>query len=92
MWSTGSETWRDPLVLADPAGAGWHMLVTARDVAAGRNDDGVIAHATSPDLATWTLGPALCAPGAGFGQLEVLQSKIIDGRERCWCSPATPRR
>jgi beta-fructofuranosidase len=75
-----SETWRDPLVFADPAGAGWHMLLSARDVTAGRNDDGVIAHATSPDLDTWTLRPPLCAPGAGFGQLEVLQNKIIDGR------------
>jgi len=45
-------------------------------------DDGdlyVIAHATSADLTTWQLGPPLCAPGAGFGQLEVLH-KIIDGR------------
>ena len=30
-----------------------------------RNDDGVIAHATSADLTTWELGPPLCAPGAG---------------------------
>ena len=50
----------------------------ARDAA--RNDDGVVAHATSPDLETWTLGPPLCEPGAGFGQLEVLQNKEIDGR------------
>ncbi|HEY0240652.1 MAG TPA: hypothetical protein VGC37_18635 [Friedmanniella sp.] len=75
-----SETWRDPLVLADPDGDGWHLLISARDVGAGRNDDGVVAHATSADLQTWTLGPPLCAPGAGFGQLEVLQSKQIDGR------------
>ena len=75
-----SETWRDPLVLRDPDGDGWHLLITARDVGAAKNDDGVIAHATSPDLSTWTLGPPLCAPGAGFGQLEVLQSTVVDGR------------
>jgi Glycosyl hydrolases family 32 N-terminal domain len=75
-----SETWRDPVVFADPSGAGWHLLISARAVGAERNDDGVIAHATSADLTTWVLGPPLCAPGAGFGQLEVLQNKIIDGR------------
>ena len=75
-----SETWRDPLVFADPTGDGWHLLVSARDVRAAKNDDGVVAHATSPDLLSWTLGPPLCEPGAGFGQLEVLQNKCIDGR------------
>jgi len=77
---TVSETWRDPLVLPDPEGDGWHMLVTARAVGAGRNDDGVVAHAVSPDLEKWTVEAPLCAPGAGFGQLEVVQSKVIDGR------------
>jgi beta-fructofuranosidase len=75
-----SETWRDPVVLRDPDGDGWHLLVTARSVAASRNDDGVIAHATSPDLLTWTLGPPLCDPGAGFGQLEVLQNVVVADR------------
>ncbi len=75
-----SETWRDPLVFADPDGDGWHMLISARDVRAAKNDDGVVAHATSADLVTWELGPPLCEPGAGFGQLEVLQNKCIDGR------------
>ena len=75
-----SETWRDPLVVADPAGDGWHMLLTARAIGADRNDDGVVAHARSHDLTTWEVGPPLCQPGAGFGQLEVLQSKVIDGR------------
>jgi len=78
--ATVSETWRDPLVLPDPGGDGWHMLVTARGLGAGRNDDGVIAHATSSDLLTWRVGPPLSRAGAGFGQLEVLQSKVIDGR------------
>jgi beta-fructofuranosidase len=75
-----SETWRDPVVIRDPEGDGWHLLVTARSVAADRNDDGVIAHAASPDLYTWTLGPPLCDPGAGFGQLEVLQNVVVAGR------------
>lgn len=75
-----SETWRDPLVLADPDGDGWHMLITARSVQAHRNDDGVVAHARSRDLTTWQVEAPLSRPGAGFGQLEVLQSKVIDGR------------
>lgn len=75
-----SETWRDPLAIEDPDGNGWHLLITARSAAADRNDDGVVAHATGPDLDHLTLGPPLCAPGAGFGQLEVLQSRQIDGR------------
>ena len=69
----------DPLVFADPEGAGWHMLISARGVHAAANDDGVIAHAQSNDLKHWTLDPALCRRGAGFGQLEVLQNKIIAG-------------
>ena len=75
-----SETWRDPLVLPDPGGEGWHMLLTARGVGAGRNDDGVVGHATSADLEHWTLGPPLSQTGTGFGQLEVLQVKQVDGR------------
>lgn len=74
-----SETWRDPLVLRDPGGDGWHMVICARAVGAARNDDGVLAHARSADLRTWELGPPLCAPGAGFGQLEVAQVSIVDG-------------
>ena len=67
------------------------MLICARDVRAAKNDDGVIAHATSPNLLDWILGPPLCEPGAGFGQLEVVQNKCIDGRG-CWSSPAIRRR
>ncbi len=78
--ATASETWRDPLVVPDPGGDGWHLLATARAVGAAKNDDGVVAHAHSKDLATWEVGPPLCAPGAGFGQLEVLQSKRIGDR------------
>lgn len=73
-----SETWRDPLVFRDPTGDGWHMLLTARAVGAGRNDDGVLAHARSADMRTWELQPPVCEPGAGFGQLEVPQVRVID--------------
>ncbi len=74
-----SETWRDPLVFRDPDGDGWHMLITARAVGAVPNDDGVLAHARSADMRTWELGPPVCAPGAGFGQLEVAQVRVVDG-------------
>ena len=77
---TVSETWRDPLVLRDPDGDGWHMLVCARAVGAGRNDDGVLAHARSDDLLAWTTYEPLTRAGAGFGQLEVAQVKEVDGR------------
>ncbi len=71
-----SETWRDPFVFRMPDG--WHMFVTARSVDAEPQEDGVVAHATSDDMARWTLGPPVTAP-AGFGQLEVVQVREIDG-------------
>ena len=77
---TASETWRDPLVFRDPGGDGWHMLVCARAGGAAPNDDGVLAHARSRDLVAWECGPPLCAPGAGFGQLEVAQVQQVDGQ------------
>ena len=91
-----SETWRDPLVLPDPDGDGWHMLLSARAVGAARNDDGVVAHAWSRDLRTWEVGPPRCRPGAGFGELEVVQSKVLDGRAvlvfTCHPAEASPER
>jgi len=72
------ETWRDPWVLRDPEGDGWHMLITARDPVAPRLRDGILGHARSADLVTWELGPPLTAP-AGFGQLEVPQVRCVDG-------------
>jgi beta-fructofuranosidase len=76
---THSETWRDPFVFADPEGDGWHMLITARHPDAPRRSDGVLAHARSADLTTWELQPPLTEP-AGFGQIEVPQVRIVDGR------------
>ncbi|PUA82948.1 glycosyl hydrolase [Nocardioides currus] len=77
---TASETWRDPLVLRDPAGDGWHLFVTARAVGADANDDGVLAHARSHDGLDWEVRPPVTTPGAGFGQLEVAQVAPVDGR------------
>ncbi|MFE7978265.1 hypothetical protein [Streptomyces shenzhenensis] len=48
------EAWRDPWIVPDPAGTGWHMLITARarHVPPGTDprDQAVIGHATSTDL------------------------------------------
>jgi len=74
-----SETWRDPFVFRDPAGEGWHMLITARQPGAPRLADGVIGHARSADLVHWEVGPPLSEP-AGFGQLEVIQARLVHGR------------
>lgn len=74
-----SETWRDPFVFRDPDGDGWHMFICAREKGAPRPNDGVIGHARSADLVSWELQPPLSVP-AGFGQIEVAQSRLIDGR------------
>jgi beta-fructofuranosidase len=75
-----SETWRDPFVFRDPGGDGWHMLVTARLQGTDRLDDGVLAHATSRDMVVWELGPPVSGDPSGFGQLEVPQVRVVDGR------------
>jgi beta-fructofuranosidase len=75
---TASETWRDPFVYRD--GDGWHMLITARDPHAPRFDDGILAHARSADMLTWELGDPVSQPGAGFGQIEVSQARVVDGQ------------
>jgi len=74
------EAWRDPWVYADPDGGGWHMLVTARAKTGDDADRGVIGHATSPDLAEWTVQPPLSAAGAGFKHLEVPQVVTVGER------------
>ncbi|MGW3961451.1 glycosyl hydrolase family 32 [Amycolatopsis sp. NPDC005003] len=75
------EAFRDPWVFADPAGDGWHMLVTARAATGEPFERGVVGHAVSADLRHWELRPPLTAPGPrGFGQLEVLQAEVVDGR------------
>lgn len=74
------EAWRDPWVFADPGGDGWHMLVTARANHGALDDRGVVGHARSDDLVNWEVQPPLSQPGAGFGQLEVLQVEVVEGR------------
>lgn len=71
------ENWRDPWVYRDPGGDGWHMLVTARARTGPDDDRGVIGAAWSPDLRTWRARPPRSAPGAGFGQLEVMQVEVM---------------
>jgi len=73
-----AESWRDPWLVRDPDGGGWHMLVTAtaRDGWAGQ---GVLGHAWSDDLQTWQVLPPLSRKGSGFDQLEVPQLAVVDG-------------
>ncbi|BCL25816.1 glycoside hydrolase family 68 protein [Streptomyces aurantiacus] len=85
------EAWRDPWVFPDPAAQGWHMLVTARANHGAADDRGVIAHATSPDLRTWTVRPPLSSVGAGFAHLEVPQLATIQGKTTLLMSCDTPR-
>lgn len=85
------EAWRDPWVFPDPAGDGWHMLLTAH---AGRGqalDRGVIGHAYSADLLNWEVRPPVTQP-AGFGHLEVPQVAVVDGQPLLlFCSNLTER-
>jgi beta-fructofuranosidase len=72
------EAWRDPWVFRNAKDDQWHMLITARSSGGGR-DRGVIGHAVSLDLATWTVGPPLTSPGQGFAHLEVIQAITVEG-------------
>jgi beta-fructofuranosidase len=74
------EAWRDPWVFPAPDGDGWHMLITARANHGPVAERGVVGHARSRDLRHWQAQPPLSRPGSGFGQLEVLQIEVIDGR------------
>lgn len=74
-----SAAFRDPWVLSDPDGDGWHALFTARAPHGADDDRGVIGHAWSPDLSRWHLRPPLSEPGAGFPFLEVPQVIEVDG-------------
>ena len=89
------EAFRDPWVFAD--GDGWHMLITARAPLGEPFERGVVGHAVSADLRHWELRPPLTAPGPrGFGQLEVLQAEVVDGRPvllfSCLAEHASPDR
>jgi beta-fructofuranosidase len=72
--------WRDPWVLPDPGGDGFHAYVTARSTAPGeRLGRGVIGHARSADLVDWQVGAPVTVP-MGFGQMEVPQVLQLGGR------------
>lgn len=75
------EAWRDPWVFADPAGHGWHMLITARANTGPDFGRGVVGHAVSDDLGHWRAMPPLSPPQSGFAHLEVLQPFEIGGRK-----------
>ncbi|MFE6027557.1 glycoside hydrolase family protein [Streptomyces niveus] len=85
------EAWRDPWVFPDPAGDGWHMLITARANHGAVDDRGVIGHATSPDLQVWTVRSPLSRVGAGFAHLEVPQVAAVEGETVLLWSCDTPR-
>ena len=81
--------WRDPWVFADPAGDGFHALITARATHGPTDARGVIGHAWSADLASWEVRPPLSRPGE-FGHLEVPQVEIVDGTPVLLFSCAVP--
>jgi beta-fructofuranosidase len=70
--------WRDPYVIRDPGGDGWHMVLTANARDGPDGMSGVIGHARSDDLRSWEVHPPLTEP-AGFSHLEVPQIRVIDG-------------
>jgi len=72
----GELAWRDPCLVADPAG-GWLALITAqaRDGVSrggGPRGCGCLALARSTDLVRWTVGPPALHPGWAF-HLEIPQ-------------------
>src|SRR5918998_1405285 len=75
------EAFRDPWVLQDPDGNGWHMLITARTNHGPTDNRGVIGHAWSPDLKAWQLRPPLSEPNQGFARMEVVQTARVDGQD-----------
>jgi beta-fructofuranosidase len=72
------EPFRDPWVFWRDGQ--WHMLVTAKHASDAHDGSGhgTMAHATSPDLFSWTLHEPLIHD-SGFLQLEVFQVVEIDG-------------
>jgi beta-fructofuranosidase len=73
------QAWRDPFVFRHPETGAFQALITARANHGPADGRGVIAHATSPDLLHWQVGPPLTEPGE-FGHMEVPQWVAIDGR------------
>lgn len=80
-WPDYPEThWRDPWLECAADGT-WHLYLTARGLAPGRdNGAGVIGHATSTDLQEWTVHPPLNRPTGRFGWQEVVSIAEVEGR------------
>ncbi len=78
--SHADEAFRDPWVFRNAGNSGWQMLITGHAAVGPRLDRGIVGHASSRDLRTWTLEPPLSEPGQGFGQLEVMEVVELDGR------------
>lgn len=73
------EAFRDPWVFKSEQDGKWHMLVTARANHGEVSERGVMGHAVSEDMKTWTVLSPLSEPNQGFGQLEVFQYAEVDG-------------
>jgi beta-fructofuranosidase len=86
----GFDAWRDPWVVRDPDGDGFHALITARARHGPDDARGVIGHAWSADLLSWEVRPPLSEPGE-FGHLEVPQAEIVDGTPVLLFSVASDR-
>jgi beta-fructofuranosidase len=72
------QAWRDPFVFKGDDGQ-WHMYITARTNHGTPRGRGVVGHAVSPDLRSWSIQPPVTSPETGFGQMEVVQVEIVDG-------------
>jgi beta-fructofuranosidase len=75
------QAWRDPWVFPDPATGTFHALLTARVADGDPATRGVIGHATSDDLVSWTVQPPVTASGV-FGHLEIPQVERVGGAWR----------
>lgn len=72
------EAFRDPWVFQGKDGL-WHMLITARANHGAVEERGVVGHATSADMQTWQVQPALSEINGGFAHIEVPQIVEVDG-------------
>ncbi|WP_434994708.1 glycosyl hydrolase family 32 [Arthrobacter sp. Ld5] len=72
------EAWRDPFVFFDEETQLWQMVITARSRTGDPDQRAVVGHAVSADLTQWDTRPPLSSP-AGFGEMEVIQSREVQG-------------
>lgn len=73
------QSWRDPWLYQDDRDGTFRALITARARAGDPDGAGVIAQASSKDLATWEVLPPLIASGE-FAQVECPQLVSAVGR------------